>query len=61
MQTLKYEPDCCEMSVRCPVRHIFMPVEQTINGICMQCNILLDDNKPITQTVFTYNNKMRTV
>ena len=39
--------------MRCPVRHIFMPVEQTINGTCMQCNNLLNDSKPILQTVFT--------
>ena len=39
-----------------------MSAEQTINGICMHCNILLNDNKSIPQTVFTNNNnKMRTV
>ena len=27
--------------MRCPVRHIFMPVNQTINGICIQHTILL--------------------
>ena len=39
--------------MRCPMRHIFMPVNQTINGICMRCNILLNDNKSIPQIVFT--------
>ena len=47
--------------MRCPMRHFFTPGEQTINGICMHCNILLNDNKSIPQTVFTNNNKMRTV
>ena len=67
MQTLnananpKIECDIHETSVRHPMRHFFMPGEQTINGICMHCNILLNDNKSIPQTVFTNNNKMRTV
>ena len=49
------------MSVRHPMRHIFMSVDQTINGIIMHHNVLLNDNKSIPQTVFTNNNKMRTV
>ena len=46
--------------MRCPMRHIFTPGEQTINWICMHCNILLNHNKSIPQTVFTNNNKMKT-
>ena len=34
------------------MRHFFTPDEQTINGICIHCNILLNDNKSIPQTVF---------
>ena len=46
MQTLKNEHNCCETSMKNEmiathhVRHIGMPIGQTINGICMQCNIL---------------------
>ena len=50
MQTLQNEHDCHETSMRRPVRHIFMPVDQTINGIRMHSNILLNDNKSIPQT-----------
>ena len=38
-----------------------MPVNQTINGIEVCCNILLNDNNSIPQTVFSNNSKMRTV
>ena len=60
-RTLKNRHNIHEMSVGRPMRQFFTPGEQTINGICMHCNILLNDNKSIPQTVFTNNNKMRTV
>ena len=34
-----------KMIVTHHIRHICMPVNQTINGICMQCNILLEQKK----------------
>ena len=43
------------------MRHISMPVNQTINKIYMQCNILLNENKSMPQSVYARNNKMRTV
>ena len=57
----KNECDCHEMSMRHPMRHIFMSVDHTINGICMQCNILLNEHNSIPQSVFANNNQMRTV
>ena len=61
MQTVKSEHDCHEMSVHFPMRHILMPVDQIVNGICMQCNILLNEHNSISQSVFANNNQMRTV
>ena len=57
----KNQSDIRETSVRHPIRHFFTSGEQTINGICMHCNMLLNDNKSIPQTVFTKNTKMKTV
>ena len=34
------------------MRHIFTSVKQTINGICVHHNILLNDNKSTPQNVF---------
>ena len=50
-----------EMIMTHHVRHIFMPIDQTINKIYMQCNILLNQNNSIPQTVFAKNNQMRIV
>ena len=44
-----------EMIATHHMRHIFMPVNQIINGIYMQCNILLNENKSIPQSVFAKN------
>ena len=46
-----------EMITTCHMRHIFTPVDQTINGNYMQCNILLSENKSIPQSGFAKNNK----
>ena len=62
----KNECDCHETFVNewnshtCHVRHIFMPVDQIINKIYLQCNNLLNENNSI-QRVLTKNNQMRTV
>ena len=47
MQTLKMNAT----AVRHPVRHICMPADQTIDRIYMQCNLLLNENNSIPQTV----------
>ena len=39
------------------MRHSFTPIDQTINGNCMQCNILLNQDNSIPKTAFTNNNK----
>ena len=43
------------------VQHIFMPINQTINWICMQCNILLNEHNSLPQSIFAKNNQMRSV
>ena len=47
-----------EIVVTHHVRHIFMPVDQIINKIYLQCNNLLNENNSIPQTVFAKNNQM---
>ena len=43
------------------MRHICMPINQTINGIYMQCNILLHENKSIQQHVYAKKNHVKQV
>ena len=57
MQTLKMDMT----TMRCPMRHICTPADQTINGIYMQCNILLNENKSIPQGVFTKKNHVKQI
>ena len=48
MQTLTQTLKMNVTTVRHPMRHICMPTNQTINGIYIQCNILLNENKSIS-------------
>ena len=50
-----------EMVTTCHVRHIFTPVNQIMNKICMQYNNLLNENNSIPQSVFAENNQMKIV
>ena len=55
----KTKHDCHEMPMRCPMRHIYTPVNQTINGIYIQCNIWLNENNSIPSTVCAKNNHVK--
>ena len=57
MQTLKIEHDIHETSMRHPMRHFSRLATRLLMGFACTLN----DNKSIPQTVFTNNNKMRTV
>ena len=41
-----------EKVMTCPIRHIFIPIDQIINRVHLQCNNLLNEHNSIPQTVF---------
>ena len=59
MQTLTQTQKVNATAMRHPMRHICMPTNQTINDIYIQCNILLNENKSVPQSVFAKKNHFK--